>query len=194
MVWGFWALVVLIACSFLWGSVCTAEIFLIKNLRLLLQKEGFLGLGLCCWDCCCLCWLWPDFLSLILVWLMSQKIMSNRFDGLIMVSVPKEWVFVDIKNSDFNDISPVFGSFGLRWVQKCSLKVCRSTVLKLKQAKLPVVWRGAPSVKGGLCRVDVGPYSSFFGMFAAKNRLFSIGFYGKVRFVVWLDSLRSFGV
>ena len=122
------------------------------------------------------------------------KIMSNRFDGLIVVSVPKEWVFVDIKNSDFNDISPVFGSFGLRWVQKCSLKVCRSTVLKLKQAKLPVVWRGAPSVKGGLCRVDVGPYSSFFGMFAAKNRLFSIGFYGKVRFVVWLDSLRSFGV
>ena len=97
---------------------------------------------------------------------------------------PKNWLFVDSRGND--QIRPVRGGFGLRWMKNTTKVDCEKIALRLKKVDLPVVWVNGPKEVVGLCRFDIGPFRGVKQAFDAKGVLYFSGFYGKVKVVNWL--------
>ena len=101
------------------------------------------------------------------------------------VSAPKQWIFIHVLPKETSRVGLKGGHVALVWQGVVSQQICHQAVLRLQQKSISVVAEIQPKRPNGLCRLVIGPYGNVLIAFNARDRLFQLGFHGKLALERW---------
>ena len=127
------------------------------------------------------------FLGLGIVFKSNVVESIAKVNALQFAKPPESWLFVNVVNNRLeNRYNVKVNQLGLRWIKRCNRADCLRIFSKLQDNDLSIVLASVPTKNSGLCRIELGPYANTYQVFSGLERLFSLGFYGKVSIISWL--------
>lgn len=102
------------------------------------------------------------------------------------ISGPKRWVFIHVPPKETSKVGLKGKHVALVWQGVVSKHICHQAVSRLQHESISVFAEIQPKMSNGLCRLVMGPYENVLIAFNARDRLFQLGFHGKLALELWV--------